>query len=230
MKRFYAAAAAVPEGGGWRIALDGRPVNTPKRAPLMLPTEALAAAVAAEWDAQGARIAPASMPMTGLANAAIDHVLPGPQAFAARLAAYGEADLVCYRAEAPADLAARQAAAWDPLVAFARTRYDAALRITAGITHVVQDAAAIERLAAALGAMDAYRLAAMHPLVTISGSLVIALALAEGEIDADAAFSAGHFDEFYQAEKWGDDSEARAARAGRRESFGAAARFLSLLS
>lgn len=230
MKRFYAAAAAVPEGGGWRIELDGRPVRTPKRALLTLPTAALAAAVAAEWDAQGDTVAPATMPMTGLANAAIDIVLPDPQAFAAGLAAYAESDLVCYRADAPADLAARQAAAWDPFVAFARTRYDAALRVTDGIAHIAQDAAAVERLAAAIRGLDAYRLAAMQPLVTIAGSLVVALALAEGAVDAETAFAAGYLDELYQAEKWGDDAEALAARAARRQAFDAAARFLSLLS
>lgn len=229
MKRFYTAVAAVPEDGAWRITLDGRPVRTPKRAFLSLPTAALAVAVAEEWDAQGDSIAPATMPMTGLANAAIDHVLPDPKAFAAGLAAYAESDLVCYRADAPADLAARQAEAWDSFVAFARTRYDAALRVTDGIAHIAQDAAAVQRLAAALGAMDAYRLAAMQPLVTIAGSLVIALALAEGEVDAEAAFAAGHLDELYQAEKWGDDAEATVARTARRAAFDAAARFLSLL-
>jgi chaperone required for assembly of F1-ATPase len=229
VRRFYTAVAAVPEDGAWRITLDGRPVRTPKRAFLSLPTAALAAAVAEEWDAQGDSIAPATMPMTGLANAAIDHVLPDPKAFAAGLAVYAESDLVCYRADAPADLAARQAAAWDSFVAFARTRYDAALRVTDGIAHIAQDAAAVQRLAAALGAMDAYRLAAMQPLVTIAGSLVIALALAEGEVDAEAAFAAGHLDELYQAEKWGDDAEATAARTARRAAFDAAARFLSLL-
>lgn len=230
MKRFYAAAAAVSEGGGWRIELDGRPVRTPKRTLLTLPTAALAAAVAAEWDVQGKTVAPATMPMTGLANAAIDIVLPDPQAFAADLAAYAESDLVCYRADAPADLAARQAAAWDPFVAFARTRYDAALSVTDGIAHVAQEAAAVERLAAAIRGLDAYRLAAMQPLVTIAGSLVVALALAEGAVDAETAFAAGHLDELYQAEKWGDDAEALAARAARRQAFDAAARFLSLLS
>ena len=229
MKRFYTAVAAVPEDGAWRITLDGRPVRTPKRAFLSLPTAALAAAVAEEWDAQGDSIAPMTMPMTGLANAAIDHVLPDPKAFAAGLAAYAESDLVCYRADAPADLAARQAEAWDSFVAFARTRYDAALRVTDGIAHIAQDASAVQRLAAALQGMDAYRLAAMQPLVTIAGSLVIALALAEGEVDAEAAFAAGHLDELYQAEKWGDDAEATAARAARRAAFDAAARFLSLL-
>lgn len=229
MKRFYTAVAAVPESGAWRITLDGRQVRTPKRALLSLPTAALAAAVAEEWDAQGDKILPATMPMTGLANAAIDHVLPDPHAFAAGLAAYGETDLVCYRADAPADLAAQQAEAWDPFVAFARTRYDAALRVTDGIAHVAQDAKTVQRLAAALQSLDAWRLAAMQPLVTITGSLVIALTLAEGETDAEAAFAAGHLDELYQAEKWGDDAEAMAARTARRAAFDAAARFLSLL-
>lgn len=229
MKRFYTAVASVPEADGWCITLDGRPVRTPKRALLSLPAAALAAAVAEEWDAQGEEILPATMPMTGLANAAIDHVQPDPQAFAAGLAAYAESDLVCYRADAPADLAARQADAWGPFVDFALRRYDTALRVTDGIAHVAQEPAAVQRLAAALEGMDAYRLAAMQPLVTIAGSLVIALALAEGEVDADAAFAAGHLDELYQAEKWGDDAEATAARTARRAAFDAAARFLSLL-
>ena len=229
MRRFYTAVAAVPEDGAWRITLDGRPVRTPKRASLTLPTTALAAAVAAAGDAQGDKILPATMPMTGLANAAIDHVQPDPQAFAVSLAAYAESDLVCYRADAPADLAARQAEAWDPFVAYALRRYDAALRVTDSITHVAQDTAAVQRLAAALRGMDAWKLAAMQPLVTIAGSLVIALALAEGEADADAAFAAGHLDELYQVEKWGDDAEATAARTARRAAFNDAARFLSLL-
>ncbi|BBE33951.1 ATP12 family chaperone protein [Sphingosinicella microcystinivorans] len=229
MKRFYTAVAAVPEDGAWKITLDARPVRTPKRALLSLPTAALAAAVAEEWDAQGDEILPATMPMTGLANAAIDHVQPDPQAFAASLAAYGESDLVCYRADTPADLAARQAEAWDPFVSFARSRYDAALRVTDGIAHIAQEPAAVQRLGAALQGMDAWKLAAMQPLVTIAGSLVIALALAERETDAEAAFAAGHLDELYQAEKWGDDAEATAARAARRAAFDAADRFLSLL-
>lgn len=229
MKRFWKAAAHVRDDGGWRIELDGKPVRTPKRALLTLPSEPLALAVTDEWNAQGETVDPRAMPLTGLANAAVDHVQPDPSAFAARLAVYGESDLVCYRAEAPADLAARQAEAWDTFLAFARSRYDAPLRVTAGISHVPQDAAALAHLAAALQAMDAYRLAAMQPLVTIAGSLVIALALAEGDVDADAAFAASHLDELYQVEKWGDDAEATAMRAARREAFAAAARFLSLL-
>lgn len=229
MKRFYKAVSPVADGDDWRIELDGRQVRTPKRALLLLPTEALAAAIAGEWAAQGDDIDARSMPLTGMANAAIDHVAPDPEQFARALAAYAESDLVCYRADGPAELAARQAAAWDPVVAFVRRRYDAELKVTEGIVHVAQPVASVERLHAALSALDSYRLAAMQQLVTIAGSVAIALALLEGEIDAAAAFAAGHVDELYQSEKWGDDDEALAARNSRRRDFEVAARFIALL-
>lgn len=214
---------------GWRIELDGRPARTPKRADLVVPTAAVCEAIVAEWAAQGARIDPRTMPFTGLANAAIDIVGPDPHTFAAKLAAYAESDLVCYRAASPAGLAARHVSAWEPFVDFARRRHDAALRITTGSRHIAQDAGAVGRLAAAVNAMDRFRLAAMQPLVTLSGSLVIALAVAARAVDAQTAFAAGHVDELYQIEKWGEDAEACAALDARRTAFTAAARFLDLL-
>lgn len=225
MKRFY-TDVAIAEGA---IMLDGRRVRTPARAPLVLPTPALAEAAAAEWRAQGDAIDPRSMPLTGLANAAIDRVAPAPDAFAATLAAYAETDLLCYRADEPPALAARQAEAWDPLLAWARQRYDIDFALARGIIHVAQPEATVRRLASAIGARDAFALAAMSPLVTIGGSLVTALAVAENAIDADAAFDATHLDEVWQAEQWGEDALAQDARQARRDDFGAAARFLSLL-
>jgi chaperone required for assembly of F1-ATPase len=226
MKRFY-KDVAIADGA---ILLDGRPVRTPARAKLTLPSPALAEAVAEEWRSQGETIDPRSMAMTGLANAAIDRVAPDPAAFAAPLAAYAETDLLCYRAEAPDDLVAAQATAWDPLLDWARTRYDVHFEVTAGILHVAQPPATIIRLAEALAARDAFALAPMSPLVTISGSLVAALALAESVISADDAFAATHADELWQAEQWGEDYLATQARALRRADFLAAARFLTLLS
>ncbi len=230
MKRFYKTATAVRDNDHWAIELDGRAVKTPARNALLLPTDALAAAIADEWNGQGEKIDPASMPLTGLANAAIDHVMNGDRrAFVAGIAVFGESDLVCYRTDTPADLAARQAAAWDPLIGFVARRYDATLATTASILHTAQPPASLERLRAALDAQSDFALAAMQPLTTISGSLVIALALADGEIDAPSAFTAGHIDELYQAEKWGDDAEARDVREKRQAAFNHAARFLSLL-
>ena len=230
MKRFWKDVAIVPaDGGGFGITLDTRPVRTPARAALILPMGALADAVAAEWAAQGEDVDPRSMPMTGLSNAAIDRVLPDPALFVNQIAAYAETDLLCYRADAPATLIARQAAAWDPLLAWARTRYDIALRVTAGIVHVAQPPETLARLRAAVAAHEAHALAALSPLVTIGGSLIAALALAEQAIDPDAAFDVTHLDELWQVERWGEDALATEARTLRKADFLAAARFLDLI-
>lgn len=225
MKRFWTRATAA----GGAVALDGRPVRTPGGQPLALPTGALADAVVAEWNAVGETLDPRAMPLTGLANAAIDIVAPDPAAFAAPLAAYAETDLLAYRAEHPAALVAAQAAAWDPLLAWARQRYDAHVEPVAGIRHQPQPPATVARLAQALAAHDPFALAALAPLVTIGGSLVAALALAERAFDADAVWQAVHHDELWQEAQWGEDALATAARAARRADFDAAARFLRLL-
>ena len=225
MKRFWKQAEATADHG---IALDGRPVRTPGRVALILPTPALAAAVAAEWQAVGDVVLPAAMPLTGLANAAIDRIAPDPQGFAAGLARYAESDLLCYRAESPDELVARQEAAWDPLLAWARGRYDVAFGTTAGIVHRAQPSATIARLGEAVAAHNAFALAALSPLVTLTGSLVVPLALAEGAFGADAAWAAAHVDEDWQAERWGADQQAADRRAERRREFDAALSFLAL--
>ena len=253
MKRFYKEAAAVPlarhprESGGpaahemkldsrfrgnddlFGIVLDGKPVRTPRRAELAAPGARLAGAIADEWNAQGETIDPRAMKLTGLANAAIDRVAPDPVEFARDLAAYGESDLLYYRADAPAALAARQAAAWDPILAWAQQRYDVVFELATGVIHMPQPPETVERLGAAVAARDPFALAGLSPLVTLSGSLLVALALAEGAIGVGAAWAAATLDEQWQAEQWGEDQEATAALAGRRADFEAAARFLSLL-
>lgn len=230
MKRFYEKAEiARSESGGWSILLDGRPVRTPAREALDLPTEALAQAVAGEWRAQGDKVDPRSMPLTGLANAAIDRVRPDPEAFARSLALFGESDLLCYRAEGPRPLVERQAEAWNPLLAWARRRFDSEFEVIEGIVHRNQPQSTLDRLRRAVAARDPFTLAAMSPLVTISGSLVIALALAEGEIGLDEAWKAATVDEAWQAENWGEDALAVAALEAKRREFEAAFRFLGLL-
>lgn len=226
MKRFYKAAAV---GEGNRILLDDRPVQTPGRVPLTLPNARLAEAIADEWSAQGETIDPRAMKLTGLANAAIDRIAPDPAAFAHGLAAYGESDLLCYRAEGPAPLVARQAALWDPILAWARGRYDVAFEIVSGVIHKAQPGETLARLATAVAGRDPFALAGLSPLVTVSGSLIVALALAEGALGLDAAWAAAALDEIWQAEQWGEDAEAATALAARRADFEAAARFLSLL-
>jgi chaperone required for assembly of F1-ATPase len=212
-----------------QVRLDGRPVRTPARAELAPPTDALAAAIAEEWRAVETSIDPRAMPLTGFANATIDRIAPDKQAFARNIAVYAETDLTCYRADAPASLVARQARAWDPLLDWARGRYDVAFSVTSGIVHVAQPAATIDRLSRAVAAFDAFRLAALSPLTTLSGSLVIALALAERAIGEEEAWRAAELDELWQAETWGEDALATAAREDRHAAFRAATRFLALL-
>jgi chaperone required for assembly of F1-ATPase len=229
MRRFYKEATARESDGGFAILLDGRPVMTPAKRKLILPTAALADAVAAEWNAQGEKVDPRSMPMTGLANAAIDRVEPDSEGFARSLAKYGESDLLCYRAEGPDSLVRRQAEAWDPLLQWARRRFDVDFTLVEGIIHHPQPAETVERLGRAVAARDRFALAALSPLVTISGSLVVALALAERAIHVDQAWAAATVDEAWQAENWGEDMLAAAALEARRLEFEAAWRFLELL-
>ena len=230
VKRFWKAATVTREGEGWSIALDGKPVRTPGRELLTVPSEALAAAIADEWNGVGESVEPQAMPLTGLANAAIDRVAPDPEQFARSLARYGESDLACYRAEAPPGLAARQEQAWDSLLAWARRRFDVDFRTTCGIVHVEQPEATVRRLAHSVAAYDPFRLAALSPMVTLGGSLVTALAVAEGAIGAGDAWDAVTIDDRWQLEQWGADAEAEAALEARRRDFLAAARFLELLS
>jgi chaperone required for assembly of F1-ATPase len=229
MKRFYKEATCEARETGFAVLLDGRPVRTPARAELLLPTQALADAVTAEWNTQGEKVDPRAMVFTGLANAAIDRVAPDPAASAATLARYGESDLLCYRSEGPQPLVRRQAESWDPLLLWARRRFDVDFEIVTGVIHRPQPARTVEQLAKAVEARDAFALAAFSPLVTISGSLVIALALDEGAVDRGTAWAAATLDEAWQAEQWGEDALAAAALKARRVEFEAAWRFLSLL-
>jgi chaperone required for assembly of F1-ATPase len=230
MKRFWKEAAAVPDEDGWTVRLDGKPLRTPARKPLVVPTESLARAIADEWNGAGATLDPRAMPLTGLANAAIDRVAPDPGSFAAALAKYGESDLACYRAEGPRELVDRQEKSWDELLAWARRRFDVDFCTTTGIVHVPQPEPTVLRLSHAIESFDAFGLAALSPLVTISGSLVAALAVAEGQLSPEQAWHSVTVDEQWQSEQWGADAEAQAALEARRNGFLAAARFLELLS
>ena len=229
MKRFWKEVSIAQTDDGWRIALDERPVRTPARAELSIPARALAEAIAEEWRQAGETIDPRVMPLTGLANAAIDRVGPERQTFAAGLARYAEADLACYRSEWPPELVERQARAWDDLLAWARRRYDVDFATTAGLMPVAQPPATVDRLAHEVAALDAFRLAGLSPLVTIGGSLVAALAVIEKAMTPEAAWDAVSIDERWQIEQWGADSEAELARDNRQRDFLAAARFLELL-
>jgi chaperone required for assembly of F1-ATPase len=229
MKRFWKEVAIVAQDGGWAIELDGRSVRTPGRAVLVVPTEALADAIADEWRSVGEEIDPRAMPLTGLANAAIDRVAPERQAFAGGLARYAEADLACYRSEWPPELVERQAAGWDKLLSWARRRYDVDFSTTSGLMHIPQPPATVEQLGHAVAALDSFRLAGLSPLVTIGGSLIAGLAVLEKAMSAEEAWQAVSIDERWQLEQWRADSEAETALENKRRDFLAAARFLSLL-
>jgi chaperone required for assembly of F1-ATPase len=225
MKRFW---RDVTVDGG-EVRLDGRPVRTPGRAALAIPYPRLAEAVAGEWSAVEGEIDPRAMPLTGLANAAIDRIAADPAAFAGTLAHYGESDLLYYRAESPEALVARQRAAWDPLLDWARRRYDVHFEVTSGVMHRAQPEATIVRLAEAVMARNPFELAGLSPVVTVTGSLVAALALLDGASDAESVWRAGRIDDDWQTEQWGEDEHAIRTRNAHRADFDAGVRFLSLL-
>lgn len=229
MKRFWTSARAVPVEQGWAVELDGKPLRTPARAPLVVPGETLAQAIAQEWADSGETVDPRAMPLTGLANAAIDRVAPDRSAFAAGLAKYAGGDLACYRADFPRELLARQTESWDELLGWARRRFDVDFATTCGVVHVEQPSATVQQLGHAVAALDAFRLAGLSPLITIGGSLIAALAVLEGGLTAEQAWNAVSIDECWQLEQWGSDAEAEVALNNRRRDFLAAAGFLELL-
>lgn len=229
-KRFWTGAEALRGAEGWEVRLDGRPLQTPGKVPLILPTRPLAEAVAAEWHSVEGIVDPARMPLTRAANAALDKVAPRRAEVAAMLAAYGETDLLCHRAEGPAGLAARQAEAWDPLLAWAAEALEAPLDVTTGLLPVPQPAASLERLRGRIDALDPFQLTAFHDLVTLTGSLLLGFAAISGKGTADSLWKASRIDEDWQAETWGADPEAVLAAAAKRADFMQALRFLALLA
>lgn len=228
LKRFWKEAAVVPEGGGFKVALDGKPIRTPGKAIIVLPTRALAQLVADEWKSQEGAVRPASMPATRTVNSAIDTVMTHRASIVADLSAYGGTDLLCYRAEEPAELCNRQAAAWNPLLEWADSRFGARLRVGQGVVHVAQDGVSLAALHSEVARQDAFQLAAFHDLVVLSGSLVIALAVTEGFLSPEEAWSASRIDETWQTEQWGEDEEAAATTRTKHAAFVHAARFHAL--
>ena len=226
--RFWSEATAVPAEGGHQVRLDARVLRTPSKSPLILPTRAMAEAVAAEWAAAGERIDPLAMPVTRSANSAIDKVAVQRAEVADLLAEYGATDLLCYRAEEPQALVERQAREWDPLLDWARRARGADLRTTRGVMPARQDPEALARLRAPLDAASPFALTALHDLIALSGSLVIGIAVSDGAWDAEDVWRRSRLDEIWQAEQWGEDEEAAAFAARRRRDFLHAARFLDL--
>jgi chaperone required for assembly of F1-ATPase len=223
-KRFYANATMEAEEGAVALRLDGKRAMTPGRRALAVSDRRLADAIAAEWNSQGELIDPLSMPVTRLANSAIDGVAPRLGDVRAEVLAYAGTDLLCYRSGEPEILVARQAAAWDPVLKWAEQRYGVRFLLAEGMVHVAQPETTIAVLSAAIDAFDdPFRLAGLSLATTLTGSALIALALAEGALDVDAAWVAAHVDEDWNIEKWGADAEAMQRRARRFEDFKAAA-------
>lgn len=231
MKRFYKTAdvAASEAGNGPTVRLDGRPVRTPGKAPLVLPTEPLAEAVAAEWAAQGDKIVPDTMPLMSLAATAIDRVVGNHQAVAAEAAGYAGTDLLCYRADTPIELAQRQAEAWDPVLDWARSQFNARFEVTLGLMPVDQPVETVSRFQDVMAARNAFDLTALHVMTTAYGSLLLALSVDAGAMTAARALDASRVDEIFQAELWGEEEEAEKRRERLSREVEAASRFLELL-
>ena len=229
MKRFYQKAEAAERAGGYAILLDGKPIKTPGKRDLLVPSAAVAAAIAEEWNTQETEVRAATMPLTRLATTAIDRVATQRDIIIQQTANYAATDLVCYRAKHPPALAARQQAVWQPMIDWAVLRYDAPLSVTTGVIPTKQSAASLRVLAAAVAEQDDFALTALHVATAACGSLVIGLALLEGQLDAREAFAASQLDENFQIEAWGEDAEQAERRRALAADIQAAARFISLL-
>ena len=229
MKRSYKQVTVVGLEGGFGLALDDKPLSTPLRHSVVVPSRALAEAMAEEWRAQGEEVRPGTMPFTQVAVTALDRVEGRREAVIDELSAYGSTELLCYRAEHPAELARRQAEGWQPLLDWFALRFDAPLEVTSGVVPKPQSPAALGAVRAAIAERSSFELAALALATQASGSIALALALSEERIDAAAAWSLSLLDELYQAQLWGEDAEAAARRRSIRDDLAAAERFLKLL-
>lgn len=228
MKRFWTKAEATEQDTGFGVALDGRVVKTPSKQSLIVPTRALAEELAGEWDAQEEEVDPEKMPFTRLSNSALDKVSVQHAAVADMIAEYGGSDLLCYRAETPQSLIERQASAWDPLLAWARETHGIVLNVQTGVMPTAQPDDSLAKMQEITAAMPPFVLTAFHELVTLPGSWIIGLAALSEAVSAESLWAAAHVDEIWQAEQWGDDEEALAARAVKKDAFLTALRFAEL--
>ena len=216
MKRFYKSAGTEEREGGFEVQLDGRTIKTPLKAPLMVPTEALARAIAREWDGQAETIKPDAMPLTRLANTALDRVAPRKDPVINEIATFGQSDLLCYRATTPMELVERQAQAWTPMLRWAEDHLGAALRVTEGIIPVEQPTNAVSALLSAVSALDPFRLTGLNIVTTITSSVVLGLAVVDGKLAAPEAHVLSIIDETFQAEQWGRSKPRSRDQGGRR--------------
>lgn len=222
-KRFYKGVSVAPVEGGYGVHLDGRPVRTPGKGPVAVRTEAAARLIADEFEAQEIEINPARMPVMRLVNTVIDGVAAAPDAVAEDMLRYASTDLLCYRADSPARLVELQARAWDPILDWARDRLGARLYLGEGVMHVEQPREAIAAIGHHLRLdPEPFRLGCLHMMTTLTGSVLLALAVDAGEIDAETAWTLAHVDEDWTISQWGEDAEAAVARANRQRDMRAA--------
>ena len=229
MKRFWKEALTERVEGGWLIRLDARPVRTPARRLCIVPVAGMADGIAAEWNAQGERVEPLSMPLTRAASTCLDRVMPEIDAVRRNVTSYGGTDLLCYRAPSPAELVARQNQGWDPLLDWAEKHLGARLAVGAGVMHIAQPPEAMERLARHVESFDAWELTGLSELTSLSGSLILALAVLHGRLTPEEAWALSRLDEQWNIEQWGEDTEAAQQTARRKADFEAAAGQLRLL-
>ncbi|MDU8928609.1 ATP12 family protein [Alisedimentitalea sp. MJ-SS2] len=230
VKRFWKAARTAAEGDGFAVLLDARPIKTPAKSALVVPSEELAKEIAAEWDAQEEAVNPQTMPFTRSANAAIDKVAIQHDEVAEMIAAYGDSDLLCYRAEGPSELVARQSERWDPVLNWARESQGIDLKAVRGIVHKPQDALPLVRIADRTRQMSAFELTAFHDLVMLSGSFLLGLAAVESYAAPETLWDLSRLDESWQEEQWGPDDEATKAAEIKKAAFLHAARFYALVA
>jgi chaperone required for assembly of F1-ATPase len=228
-KRFWETAEVHAVGEGFEVRLDGRKLRTPQKSELHVPTLSLATEIANEWQAQEDKIDPESMPVTRMANSAIDKVAPQFDAVAALVAAYGESDLLCYRAAFPVELVAKQAECWDPYLQWAESNFGASLETGVGVMHVTQPKRSIDILNAEVHALTPFELACFHDLVSISGSLILGLAVSQNFKSVDEIWRASRVDEDWQESQWGEDDEAVAYAKSKRQGFSEAYNFFKWL-
>lgn len=229
MKRFWQEARTERVEGGWLIRLDARPVRTPARRLCVVPIAAMADRIAAEWNAQDERIDPLSMPLTRAASTCLDRVMPEVDAVRRNVAGYGGTDLLCYRAPEPPELVARQARGWDPLLDWVAEAFAARLVVGEGVMHIAQPPEAVTRLGAEVETLDAWEMTALSELTTLTGSLVLALAVSHGRLEPAQAWQLSRLDEQWSIEQWGEDAEAAQQTARREADFMVAAELLRLL-
>ncbi len=228
MKRFYRAVTTVAADGGWRVLLDGRGIKTAAGAPQIVPTRALAEALAAEWSAQGETIDPTRFPLRDSADYAIDAIAGGAEDAVTGLLPYAETDTLCYRADPDEPLHRRQLETWEPILGEAEARLGIHFTRISGIVHKPQPAETLARLRHELAAQDAFTLAALRMLISLSASFVVGLLAIAPDADLDALWLAANLEEEWQADLWGREWEAEERRAQRREAFLLAARFAEL--